>query len=156
MLAPHFKLIVTSLRKPAVAMLISWLLFAGNVYANSGQYIDLAPKTTDQINLILETLESAIVASDTTNLPPIVMMLHGREAHRFVRPNYQDNKSLVDQTAKLSAYGVLNVQICETWMRNNNYNSKDLFPFVNTVPFADDELERLSEEEGYTEFSIDI
>ena len=120
-----------------------------------GQFIDIAPKNQTEVQLILETLESSIIAAQA-DLPAIVMMLHGDEAHRFLRSNYNANKTLIDQTAKLAAYNVIKVQICATWMAINNYDDNELFPFVSTVPLGSAELERLSGEEGYTEFSVNL
>ncbi len=139
-------------------LLLIWLLLvSGPTQAMAdGQYVDLMPKSKAEVELILHTLESSINGPDGNDLPPIVMMLHGAEAHRFVRGNYEDNKDLVDQTAKLAAYGVLDVQICETWMRGNNYTHSDLFPFVQGVPLGTAEIERLSSEEGYSEYSVSM
>jgi intracellular sulfur oxidation DsrE/DsrF family protein len=103
--------------------------------------------------VILNTLEDSIPVVEATEGSPIVVMLHGEEAHRFVRGNYQANKAIVDQTAKLA---VIDVKICETWMRINNYERADLFPFVGTVPYGVTELERLETEEGYTEFGVSL
>ena len=131
-------------------------LVSTQAYAIAGQFIDLMPKTDAEVALILETLETAINDNQAAGLPPIVMMLHGNQAHRFVRPNYEQNKQLIDQTAKLAAYGVLDVKICETWLKGNDYSAKDLFPFVNSVPLGTAELERLSDDEGFTEYSISM
>lgn len=120
-----------------------------------GQYIDIAPKTQAEIQLVLDTLD-ATINNNEANLPPIVMMLHGDEAHRFLRSNYAANRSLVDQTAKLAAYNVIKVQICATWMGANQHDPSDLFPFVSTVPLGVAELERLSSQEAYTEFSVNL
>lgn len=119
-----------------------------------GEYIDLYPKTLSDINLILETLDGSINAG--ADAPPIVMMLHGPQAGRFLRGNYAANKALVDQTAKLAAYGVLEVRICQTWLNKNNHKNDELFPFVSPVPYGAGELARLQEEEGYTEFTVDL
>ena len=132
----------------SLIMCIAALCVSSSVWATNGQFIDLMPKTDAEVDLILETLESAINDNQANGLPPIVMMLHGDQANRFVRRNYDNNKTTVDQTAKLAAYGVLDVKICETWMRGNNLTHKDLFPFVNSVPLGSAELERLSDEEG--------
>jgi intracellular sulfur oxidation DsrE/DsrF family protein len=137
-----------------VCLLLALCAFARGAYAE-GQYIDIAPKTQAEIQLVLDTLD-ATVNSHETNLPPIVMMLHGDEAHRFLRGNYAANRSLVDQTAKLAAYNVIKVQICATWMSANQYDASDLFPFVSTVPLGVAELERLSSQEAYTEFSVNL
>lgn len=135
---------------------ISLMLLAQPARADASQFIDLMPKSDAEVDLILSTLETAINDNQANGLPPIIMMLHGNQAHRFVRRNYNENKALVDQTAKLAAYGVLDVKICETWMRGNNYTNKDLFPFVNSVPLGSAELERLSDEEGYSEYSVSM
>ena len=132
------------------------LLLASPLQANANdQFVDIFPKEQSEIQLILDTLETSIT-QQPEDLPRIIMMLHGSEASRFLRPNYADNKILVDQTAKLAAYGVIEVKICEKWMRGNDFTKSDLFPFVNTVPFGEGELERLSAEEGYVEYSVSM
>ncbi len=130
------------------------VLLSANSYAD-GEFIDIAPKSEAEIQLVLDTLDKTINDS-VEDLPPIVMMLHGDEAHRFLRRNYDDNKSLIDQTAKLAAYNVVKVQICATWLRSNNYDESELFPFVSTVPYGAAELERLASAEGYTEYSVNL
>ena len=140
----HAALLLTSL----------FLTSASNAFAD-GQFVDIEPKSKADIELVLDTLEASI-NTDLTDIPPIVMMLHGDEAHRFVRSNYNDNKNLVDQAAKLAAYNVIKVQICATWMEANNYNTADIFPFVSTVPYGAGELARLAKEENYSEYSVHL
>ncbi|XOV84099.1 MAG: hypothetical protein ACFHXK_03065 [bacterium] len=123
--------------------------------AANGEYIDIAPKSAEQIQLVLDTLDETI-SNNVEGLPPIVMMLHGDEAHRFLRRNYADNKAMIDQSAKLAAYNVVKVQICAAWLQSNNYNNSDLFPFVSEVPYGAAELERLASEEGFTEYSVNL
>ena len=141
------------LQAPVLVILLASMQ-GSNALANNGHFIDLMPKSVGEITLILQTLEAAINNNLADGLPPIVMMLHGPQAHKFVRQNYAQNKILVDQTAKLAAYGVVDVKICATWMRNNRYTHADLFPFVTSVPLGAAELERLREEEGYVEYSV--
>lgn len=133
---------------------LTWLgTAAAPAYAE--QFIDIIPHSNDEIDLILDTLESAIT-EDNTDSAPIVMMLHGDEADRFLRGSYSENKQIIDQTAKLAAYNVIDVKVCETWMQQNNYTKADLFPFMNTVKFARGEIKRLKREEDYTAFSVDL
>ncbi|MEM7077262.1 MAG: hypothetical protein AAF513_01425 [Pseudomonadota bacterium] len=140
----------------ALRCALSALLLIGGLPAMaSGKFINLVPKTKSEVQLILNTLEAGI-SDDRTDQPAIVMMLHGREAERFLRHSYPSNKMLIDQTAKLSAYRVIDVQICEAWMRKNDYSKDDLFPFISTVPFAPAELKRLEDKEGYTEYDVDL
>ena len=137
-----------------ISLGIIFLIFPAKSFATD-LFVDIFPKKEAEIQLILDTLETSI-NENPVDLPRIVMMLHGDEAVRFLRPNYAENKSMVDQTAKLAAYGVIEVNICETWMRGNDYTETDLFPFVNTVPFGAGELERLNAEEGYVEYSVSM
>ena len=132
----------------------AFLASASNALAD-GQFVDVAPKSKADIELVLDTLEASI-NTDLTDIPAIVMMLHGDEAHRFVRSNYNDNKDLVDRAAKLAAYRVIKVQICATWMEANNYSPADLFPFISTVPYGAGELDRLAKEENYSEYSVHL
>ncbi len=122
---------------------------------SEGFYVDLFPKSKADIELIFDTLEAGAEISRTDE-PPVVIMLHGKEAGRFLRSSYTENKSLIDQAAKLTAYQLIDVKICETWMRNNGHSTTDLFPFVSTVPYGQAELERLAEEESYTEYDVDL
>ena len=148
-------MIVAALTRLLMLGLITLVLgYAGTAWA-SGEYIDIAPKNQQEIQLVLDTLEASINAQ-VADLPPIVMMLHGDEARRFLRRNYQANKAMIDQTAKLAAHNVIKVQICATWLELNNYDSSELFPFISTVPFGAGELERLASEEGYSEFSVNL
>ena len=143
-------------RLTGIAMMFALLFLGISLHAAAdGQFIDIAPKTEGQIQLVLDTLDASINDNEP-GLPAIVMMLHGEEAHRFLRNNYQANKALVDQAAKLAAYRVIEVQICATWMRMNGYSKSDLFPFVSSVPLGAAELERLATEEGYSEFTVDL
>ena len=137
------------------SMLIAFALLFANAAWADGEFIDIAPKNQKEIQLVLDTLEASI-NDNIEDLPPIVMMLHGDEAHRFLKQNYEANKALIDQTAKLAAYNVIKVQICAAWLAGNNYDSSELFPFISSVPFGAGELERLASDEGYTEYSVNL
>ena len=132
-------------------------LIAGGASADSdqGKFIDIYPKDAEEVQLILATLEASI-GTDRTDVPPIMMMLHGPTAEAFVRKNYDANKALIDQTAKLVGYDVIEVKMCETWLEANDYDNSDLYPFVNTVPFGRAELQRLTKEENYSEYTVDL
>lgn len=144
----------TTLRTLASLCFTAVLMWSSQAIA-ANQFIDIAAKNVEEIRLVLDTLDASIT-NNLTDLPPIILMLHGEEARRFLRSNYSDNKSLVDQAAKLAAYNVVKVQICATWLEQNDYRGSDLFPFVSTVPFGVAELDRLADEEGYTEFSVGL
>ncbi len=81
----------------------------------------------------------------------MVFLLHGEEAKTLFRQNYSANKRVVDLAARLSAFGVVDIKVCETWAGNNSLDTSRLQPFVGTVPLAPAEAQRLKAR-GYTSF----
>lgn len=85
-------------------------------------------------------------------LPPASFVLHGPEVAVFFRENYSSNKNLIDLAARLSAFGVVDIQICETRTGVLGRDRSALLPFVGTVPFGPVEQQRLVEKEKYVYF----
>lgn len=85
-------------------------------------------------------------------LPPASFVLHGPEVAVFFRENYSSNKNLIDLAARLSAFGVVDIQICETRTGVLGRDRSDLLPFVGTVPFGPLEQQRLISKERYVYF----
>ncbi len=142
------------LRLPTILALC--LIFASSSAWAEGQFIDIYPKSAEEISLILDAVDEQLLNPPAEPVPPIIMMLHGKEAERFLKSHYAQNQSLVDQSARLSAFGLIDVKICETWLRRNNHGLDELFPFIGTVPYGAGELERLEQDEGYVEFALDL
>ncbi|GAA5315700.1 MAG: hypothetical protein AseanaTS_09050 [Candidatus Pelagadaptatus aseana] len=85
-------------------------------------------------------------------MSPASFVLHGPDVSVFFRDNYREHKGLVDLAARLSAFGVVDIQVCETQTGVLGRDRNDLMPFVGTVPFGPAEEERLVEREGYVYF----
>lgn len=85
-------------------------------------------------------------------LPPAAMVVHGPEVSVFFKQEYPQNKTLVDLAARLSAFGVVDILVCETRMGVLGRSPVELFPFVGTVPFGPAEEQRLVGEEGFLYF----
>ena len=58
----------------------------------------------------------------------------------------------MDLAARLTAFGVVKIQICETQTGVLGRNKSNLLPFVGTVPFGPAEERRLLQQEGYLQF----
>lgn len=84
--------------------------------------------------------------------PPVVMVLHGPEIKMFDRRNYSQYHAAADLAAKLTAFHVIDVRICETRMAAEGINKADLLPFVGTVPFGPDEESRLLKDKDFVYF----
>jgi intracellular sulfur oxidation DsrE/DsrF family protein len=83
---------------------------------------------------------------------PVVFVLHGAEGRVFLRQSYPQNKSLVDLAARLSALGVVDIKVCETWMGGQNIERAQLLPFVGTVANGPEETLELMNEKHYSYF----
>lgn len=110
-------------------------------------YLQISPDGQDDLLALFDALEDSVAAGESQP-DPVVIVLHGPEARPFLRNNYLANRTLVDRAAKLKAFNRIDMRMCETWMRNNGVSRDDLQPFVDTVPLAPDEVERL-ERDGY-------
>lgn len=120
--------------------------------APSGLLADIVVHTPDAVLDVLERLDD--LAGSAEGFPahePVIMVLHGDEAATFTRANYSTYKVAVDRAARLAAFGLLDVRVCERWMREQGVLQSDLPSFVATVPDGQSEALRL-EREGYVSF----
>ena len=81
----------------------------------------------------------------------IVLVLHGPEVEFFAISNYERYRSLVDRAARLDAFDVVDVRICQTMMQQFGIEADDIPAFIEQVPNGAREVERLTRE-GYTYF----
>ena len=133
----------------SLTLLLIWLSSASAIAAN-GVFLEVSPRNRADLDRLFTTLEESL----TQDLPaddPVVIILHGEEAHSFTRENFQDNRRLIDRAALLDAYQLIDMRMCETWMKENDIMKSDIPAFIDTVPFAPEEIERL-EAEGYVRY----
>lgn len=83
---------------------------------------------------------------------PVTFVVHGPEVRVFFRDNYGEHQQLLDLAAKLTAFQVIDIRICETRMGVLGRDKSVLVPFVGTVPFGPAEEQRLLADEAYIYF----
>lgn len=83
---------------------------------------------------------------------PIVLVIHGSEVCIFYKENYDIYKAVVDLAARLSAFNVVDIRVCETSAKGLGLDLDTLFPFVDTVTYGPAEVVRLIEVEKYRYF----
>ena len=71
------------------------------------------------------------------------MVLHGPEIDIFSIENYPKYKDIVDLAAKLDAYNVIEVKMCQTMMRMRGLKNNNVPGFIELVPYGPDEVEKL-------------
>lgn len=92
--------------------------------------------TPAEIQSILQRLDTLHNNSEFPSSQPLALVLHGDEVNAFLRKNYSANRELVDLAARLDAFDAVDIQICETWMRDSSVSIEDLPAFVDTVPYG--------------------
>ena len=117
--------------------------------------LEVSPENTADLDALFTTLESYLDDGLPRN-DPVVVILHGEEALPFTSHGYHSNRMLIDRAARLDAYRLIDVRMCETWMSDNGIDAGEIPAFVETVPYAPEEIERL-EAEGFVPYrGLDI
>lgn len=108
----------------------------------------------DELKRLLLRAESLLDSGDfkAGTDTPVAFILHGPEARSLLNANYSKNKILVDLAARLSAFRVVEIKVCKTWMGGEGLDEEQLPPFIATVPFGPAETQRLMQEENYVYF----
>ena len=83
---------------------------------------------------------------------PIAFVLHGPEAESLFASHYAENQALVNLAARLSAFNVVDIKVCEAWLGGKALDASELPPFVGTVPYGPAEEKRLLKQEQYVYF----
>lgn len=108
--------------------------------------------SADEIYELLTRAEKIAAGQDEYNTEePVILVLSGEEIELFKRENYRDHKPLVDLAARLDAFNIIDVKVCNNWMAQRGIELTDLPPFVDNVPVAQQETVRL-EKAGYAYF----
>jgi len=114
--------------------------------------LDISVHTLDELKVLFDRAEQLALAPQ----PPggeasVVLVLHGPEVEFFSISNYDRYKDIVDQAARLDAFDVVDVKICQTMMEIRGIPRDDIPAFIEQVPLGTVEVERLVRE-GYVYF----
>lgn len=130
------------------------LLAEDGLSPNAGGYLArILHNSPQEVASALERAETLYLAGDLTDsVNPIAIVLHGPEVEIFFKENYLEYKGIVDLAARLSAFGVVDVRVCEFKTRVMGRERSSVHHFIGTVPFGPDELERLVNQKKYVYF----
>ena len=73
----------------------------------------------------------------------IALILHGPEIEHFRISSYGENREIVDLAAKLDAFNVIDIKMCNTAMDQLEVNRQEVPAFIEIVPYGPKEVERL-------------
>jgi intracellular sulfur oxidation DsrE/DsrF family protein len=113
---------------------------------------DISVHSIEELEVLFERAEEiasrprAVGGGDS-----IVLVLHGPEVEFFAISNYDRYRSIVDRAARLDAFQVVDVKICQTMMERFDIGQDDIPAFIEQVPDGAAEVDRLTRE-GYIYF----
>ena len=114
--------------------------------------LDISVHTIDELKVLFDRAEKlAMTPRSPGEEAKVVLVLHGPEVEFFSTDNYDKYRDIVDQAARLDAFDVVDVKICQTMMEIRGIPRGDIPPFIEQVPQGPAEVERLIRE-GYVYF----
>ncbi len=104
----------------------------------------------DVSNHSIEELEALLVrAEEVSQTHPkdfedleIVMIIHGPDIDFFTNQKYEENRKLIDLAARLDAYDVIDMKVCEQTMSMRGVARDDIPQFIESVPYAPTEIKQ--------------
>lgn len=134
-----------------------WLLlvsvcacFQVNAQAAPGYVFGVTVNTAQQLDVVLDRAEELRDLFNSGEHNRIAIVLHGDELQLFQKRNYSSNQSLVERARLLDEDNIIDIKACQTKMRSLNIEQSELPSFIEQVPFAPAEIERLQQEDGFT------
>jgi len=120
--------------------------------STGGYLARISLHTPEEVKQMLLRAETFIENIDQyPDFEPVTVILHGPELRVFDRRNYKEYKEIVGLAARLEAFNVINVQVCEVQMMRDGLQMSDFPAFVESVPYGPAEKERLLKR-GYQYF----
>jgi len=121
--------------------------------AGSGRTVlDISVHTLAELEVLFERAGELVMKPRSSGEEAsIVLVLHGPEVDFFSIRNYDKYKDIVDEAARLDAFEVVDIRICQTMMEARGIGPDDIPSFIEQVPYGPGEVERLVED-GYLYF----
>jgi len=110
---------------------------------NKSYLFDLSGHSIEELEAILVRAEEVFQAhpEDFEDLE-IVMVIHGPDIDWFTHQNQEHNRQLIDLAARLDAYDVIDMKVCEKTMQFRGITLDDLPDFIEPVPYGPAEVKQ--------------
>ena len=140
-------------RRRALLLVSLLLLLAGPVAAQQqppGYVFSVTVNSPQQLDVVLSRAEDLRALFKPDDRGRIAIVLHGVELQMFQKSNYSANQTLVERARMLDEDNIIDIKACQTMMRVLDIEQSELPGFIEQVPFAPAEIERLESEQGFT------
>lgn len=115
-----------------------------------GYVLSVTVESAQQLEVVLTRAEDLRELFNPDEHSKIAIVLHGDELQLFQKDNYAVNQSVVERARLLDQDNIIDIKACQTMMRILEIDQSELPSFIEQVPFAPTEIERLEREEGFT------
>jgi hypothetical protein len=115
-----------------------------------GYVLSVTVESAQQLDVVLTRAEDLRELFNPDEHSKIAIVLHGDELQLFQKDNYAVNQSVVERARLLDQDNIIDIKACQTMMRILEIDQSELPSFIEQVPFAPAEIERLEREEGFT------
>lgn len=123
---------------------------AGPENTEKGFVFDITVQNEQQLDAILKRAEHLKGQFSPSQYGRIALVLHGEELKLFKKSNYERFMSIVDKARELDSNHLIDIKACQTAMDYLNIEQSDLPDFIEQVPYAPVEIDRLVKEQHYT------
>ena len=118
--------------------------------APPGYVFGVTVSSVQELDVILDRADRLRKLFDPNQHGRIAIVLHGDELQLFQKDNYSANRSIVERARLLDQEKIIDIKACQTQMRFLEIEQSELPGFIEQVPFAPVEIERLEKEHNYT------
>lgn len=115
-----------------------------------GYVFSVTVQNQQQLDIVLNRAENLRELFDPDEHGKIAIVLHGDELQLFQKRNYSSYQSVVERARLLDEDNIIDIKACQTMMRMLDIEQNELPSFIEQVPFAPAEIERLQKQEGFT------
>jgi len=115
-----------------------------------GYVLDITVQNVQQLDAVLDRADKLRGQFSPDQYGRIAIVLHGLELNMFRKKNYAKYMSIVEKARELDQQNLIDIKACQTVMRNLQIDQSELPDFIEQVPLAPVEIDRLERAKGYT------
>ncbi|MBT6455667.1 MAG: hypothetical protein HOK37_09020 [Gammaproteobacteria bacterium] len=115
-----------------------------------GYVLDITVQNIQQLDAVLNRADKLKGQFSPDQYGRIAIVLHGLVLNMFRKKNYSRYMSIVEKARQLDQQNLVDIKACQTVMKNLQIEQSELPDFIEQVPLAPVEIDRLEREKGYT------